>query len=101
MAKCRITVLKCLFDQELKDRYVPDPDYGRCPFFQPGQVYECTDGEEKPEDFRCNVGWRSIQTEVKGFAGPKEEQHFFADRPQVVCCNDGIRPVLFLLERIE
>ena len=95
MAKCRITVLKCLFDTELKEKYVPDPEYGRCPYFQPGQVFE-TDGE-KPEGFGCNVGWKSIRDEAIGFT---KENSFFGDRPQVVCCNDGIRPVLFLLEKV-
>ena len=33
MKQCKITVLKCTFDQELKDKYIPDPDYGLCPYF--------------------------------------------------------------------
>ena len=95
MNQCKITVLKCTFDQELKDRYIPDPDYGPCPYFQPGQVFYSRTGE-RPADFGCQVGWKSIQDEAAGMT--KDQPSFFQGRPHVVCCNDGCRPVIFLLE---
>ena len=90
--KCRLTVLKCCFDRELKETYVSDPDYGPCPYFQK-DMHFVSDGS-RPENFGCGIGWRSIEQEVRAMCLP--EPHF---KQQVVCCNDGIRPVLFLLEQ--
>lgn len=94
MAQCKITVLRCCFDAALKARYVPDPNYGPCPYFQPGQVFFSTG--DRPDGFDCNIGWKSIQDEVQGMCS---DAPFFKE--QVVCCNDGIRPVLFLLEHLD
>ena len=94
MRQCKITVLKCTLDTDLKERFIPDPDYGPCPYFRPGQVYYCRDGQQ-PGAFGCRIGWKSIRDEVRAqldAAGPW---------PQVVCCNDGCRPVVFLLEAQE
>ena len=98
MARCRITVLKCTFDRELKEQYIPDPDYGLCPYFQPGQVFWYDGGEDRPEGFGCRVGWKSIRDEAAGMTRPQPA--FLEGRPHVVCCNDGCRPVIFLLEHV-
>ena len=99
MAQCRITVLKCTLDEELKAKYIPDPDYGLCPYFQPGQVFLYSGGEVPPEGFGCRIGWKSIRDEAEGMTRPQPA--FFEGRPHVVCCNDGCRPVIFLLEQVE
>ena len=98
MARCRITVLRCTFDAELKEKYIPDPDYGPCPYFRPGQVYWYDGGEERPEGFGCQVGWDCISGPAGGMARP--DPPFFAETGHVVCCNDGCRPVIFLLEHV-
>ena len=98
MKQCKITVLKCTFDQELKDKYIPDPDYGLCPYFQPGQVFYTRDGSQ-PEGFGCKISWKFIRDEATGMTQPQPA--FFEGRPHVVCCNDGCRPVIFLLESEE
>lgn len=98
MKQCKITVLKCTLDEELKEKYIPDPDYGLCPYFQPGQVYYTKEGE-KPEGFGCKVGWKSIAEEAANMTRPLPP--FMEGRPHVVCCNDGCRPVIFLLEQVE
>ncbi|MDD6024611.1 MAG: TIGR04076 family protein [Oscillospiraceae bacterium] len=95
MAKCKITVLKCLFDTELKETYIHDSSYGPCPYFQPGQVF-WTDGKRQPEGFQCKIGWKSIRDEAAGMCS---EHPFFTE--QVVCCNDGVRPVVFLIESVS
>lgn len=91
MGKCHITVLKCTLDMELKEKYIDDPNYGVCPYFTPGQEFDSTG--DRPEGFGCKIGWKSIQDEVKGICG---DNPFF--QHQVVCCNDGVRPVLFLIQ---
>ena len=99
MKQCRITVLKCTLDQELKEKYIPDPDYGLCPYFEPEQVFYCGEDGVRPEGFGCEIGWRSIREEAINMTRPQPV--FFQGRPQVVCCNDGCRPVIFLLEGVE
>ncbi len=98
MAQCTVTVLKCTLDEELKAKYIPDPDYGLCPYFQPGQVFVSREGE-RPEAFSCRIGWRALEEEVRMMTSP--EPGPFAETGHVVCCNDGCRPVIFLLEREE
>ena len=90
--RLKLTVLKCCFDEELKAAYVDDPDYGLCPYFKPGDVFS-TEGE-RPEGFGCAIGWESIRREVEGMASG--ESPF---KVHILCCNDGIRPVIFKLER--
>lgn len=97
MPICKVTVLKCLFDAELKAQYVPDPDYGACPFCASGDVFYSDHGEQ-PENFRCKVGWSSIAREAARFA---QGQGGPGGGPQILCCNDGIRPVIFRLETVE
>ena len=98
MRQCRITVLKCMFDRELKEKYIPDPDYGPCPYFDPGDVFLSRDGRQ-PAGFACQIGWRSIREEVRNMLRP--DSMFPDGMPHVVCCNDGCRPVIFLLEAQE
>ncbi len=96
MSKCRITVLKCLFDEELKAQYINDDNYGPCPYFKPGDVIDY-DGGEKPEAFGCRIGWKSIADEAQHFA----EGHNFMGGAHILCCNDGVRPVIFKLEVVD
>lgn len=121
MSKCKLTVLKCLFDPELKAIYVDDPDYGPCPYFKPGDVIYYEEGG-RPESFGCSIAWQTLERDIKRFAvggmpeglgdmpappqgqppagapagkGPKPGE------PQVLCCNDGIRPVIFCFETVD
>ncbi len=96
MPKCRITVLKCLFDESLKAQYIRDENYGPCPYFKPGDVIEYTGGE-KPEAFGCAIGWRSIAEEAAQFARGQS----FMGGAHILCCNDGVRPVIFKLEVVD
>lgn len=98
MPKCKITVLKCLFDEELAELYVDDPHYSVCPYFKAGDVMFADASGEKPEAFLCGVGWAPIRDAAVAFA--LGNHPFFHDKPQVVCCNDGIRPVIFKLETV-
>lgn len=68
----KITVLKRGYDQELADRFLVDPNAGKCSIFNEGQEFIVT--KENYERF------------------PRE---------QILCCDDGVRPVVFLLEKID
>ena len=102
MKKCKITVLKTTFDKELADEYGVE-GLGACPFLKVGQAFYAD--WECPEGF-CNEAWKAIYQYVFTLAngGAMNEPFYYGDwvkDPGVaICsCNDGIRPVIFKIER--
>jgi len=102
MKKCKITVLKTHFDEELAKEYGVE-GLGKCPFHKVGDVFY---GDyAKPEGF-CDEAWKAIYQYVFALSHGGKEAFYFKDwieKPGVaVCsCNDGIRPVIFKIERTE
>lgn len=105
MNKCRITVLKKHFDQELAEQYGAE-GLAACPMLNTGDVfyadYAC------PAGF-CNEAWKAIYQYVFALAhgaGRDGTLFYYGDwirKPGVaICsCNDGLRPVIFKIERTE
>jgi len=101
MKKCKITVLKTLFLEDLAEEY-GSKGLGKCPAHTVGQEFfaDCA----KPDGF-CDEAWKAIYQYV--FALSHGSQIFYygdwIDKPGVaICsCNDGIRPVIFKIERAE
>ncbi len=100
MAKCKITVLKTTVFQDLADQFVTDPDYGPCPVHQVGQTFLTGGifGNEMPEGF-CAQAWQSLVMPVNVLIGGGKVLGF--DEKHIACCADGLRPVVFLLERVD
>ena len=101
MRKCKITVLKTHVFQDLADEFVKDPNYTSCPIFKEGQTFVTGGifGNEMPEDFGCAMAWPSLEMPVNVLVGGGKV-FGFSER-HITCCNDGVRPVVFLLEAIE
>jgi uncharacterized repeat protein (TIGR04076 family) len=101
MKKCRITVLATTFNEEIAREYGVE-SLGPCPFYQVGQVFEVD--YEKPEGF-CAEAWHAIHHYVfamaHGAVGPFAG-NYWIQRGEVTInsCNDGLRPVVFRIERI-
>lgn len=102
--KCKITVLRRLFDQELVDLYsaenTKESPLSACTAFSDGQEFILEGSPSMPEGF-CFWAWADIQRDVAAIM-------FGADYPWIkqkgtiiICCSDGLRPVVFKLERIE
>lgn len=100
MAKCKITVLKTTVFQDLADQFVTDPYYGPCPVHQVGQTFLTGGifGNEMPEGF-CAQAWQSLVMPVNVLIGGGKVLGF--DEKHIACCADGLRPVVFLLERVD
>ena len=100
MAKCKITVLKTTVFQDLADQFVTDPYYGPCPVHQVGQTFVTGGifGNEMPEGF-CAQAWQSLVMPVNVLIGGGKVLGF--DEKHITCCADGLRPVVFLLERVD
>jgi uncharacterized repeat protein (TIGR04076 family) len=101
MHRCRITVLETQFNEGLARIYGVN-QFGPCPYHKVGQVFE---GDYKrPEGF-CEEAWKAIQHYVFALAHGVSEP-FFCNRwmkeggISINSCNDGLRPVIFKVERI-
>ena len=99
MKKCKITVLKRHFDKELAKEFGVI-GLGECPIHKKGQTF--FSDYAKPENF-CDEAWKAIYQYV--FALAHDSKYFYNDDwikiPGVaICsCNDGIRPVIFKIEK--
>jgi len=101
VSKVKITVLKTHFDEELAAEYACS-GLGKCHLHTEGQEFYAD--WKKPEGL-CDDAWLSIHQYVFALAngGGNFYNGNWMNKPDVVicCCNDGIRPVVFKLERIE
>ena len=104
MSEVQIKVAKRAVYEDLIQDYVnaerfPN-GFSACPRFEEGQTF-CVQWPKKPDGFPCDWAWADIQRAVAmiGFgANPP-----WINRPgtTVICCNDGLRPVTFVVERVE
>jgi uncharacterized repeat protein (TIGR04076 family) len=105
MARCKITVIKRSLNKELADKYISDPVVP-CENYTDGQEFIVSEGLEKPHGF-CSWAWNDIYKTVVAISrGGNFNQGLFADwmkddKSLITCCTDGIRPVIFLVERLE
>lgn len=104
MNKCRITVLKTTFDKELSDEYGAT-GLGPCPILEEGQIFYAD--YARPEGF-CDEAWKAIYQYVFALAHGTGDNGLFyygdwIRKPGVaICsCNDGLRPVIFKIERTD
>lgn len=101
MTKLKIKVLKRLAPEEIfdempvarKDWMVP------CPIYEDGQEY-IIDKIEMPEGF-CGSAWQTIYPNVRTLYHGGSPPYFDEKGVAITCCADGIRPVIFKVERIE
>ncbi len=100
MYKVRITVMRIACYRDLMEKY-ENPMEHACDMKE-GQVF-VADGWKKPEGF-CDSAWNSISPFVMTLAYGGEDIYegwMKNKRSAMISCNDGFRPVSFLLEAIE
>ncbi len=100
--KVRITVLKKQYYEEYAERFLVDgKEAGPCPILDEGQLFVFEGRATMPEGF-CPWAWNDISGAVSAISsGSSYEPWFNKPGLLVECCKDGIRPVSFLLERLE
>ncbi len=99
MPKCKITVLRRMFIEDLANEYCANPQI--CSAFKDGQEY-LLDKPQKPADF-CGSAWDSISNYVFAFIYGAESLYgnWMKDKnTMIACCNDGVRPVIFKIEKV-
>ena len=103
----KITVVKRGYELALAERFLANPQTGKCSVFHEGQEFLVTKENYNNfpyENHFCTAAWDVIKSKVyvalQGgnfyWAGWMKDQ-----QQQILCCDDGIRPVVFLLEQIK
>lgn len=99
--RLKITVLKRLDPAELFDDLpvTLKASLGPCQVFEDGQEIIVDEGLRMPEGF-CETAWRNFYHNIRtlGYGGDLP----FFEEPHVAInsCTDGMRPVIFKIERI-
>lgn len=100
MKKVRITAVKRCFYADLSEKYenaLPDA----CNVFE-GQVF-VSENASKPDGL-CDSAWETLEPFVKTLAnggGNFFDGWMKNPHSAVLSCNDGVRPVSFLVETVE
>lgn len=101
MKKCKITVVGSTMFNDLVEKYAA-PGLGLCHLHQPGQVFY-SNGWQKPQGL-CDNAWKSMMEYVMTLShgGTDFYDGWMRDKSTaVICCNDGFRPVSFLIEATD
>ena len=100
MKKVRITVVKVASYKDLMEKY-ENPIEHACEMKE-GQVF-IANGYEKPNGF-CDSAWKTISEFVLLLS--QGAKNFYDgwmknEKSALISCNDGFRPVSFLLEAMD
>ena len=98
--KIRITVMKKACYQDLIEKYENPLEEPCC--MELGQVF-IANGWKKPEGF-CDSAWETLSPFVMALSHGAEDLYdgwMKNKKSALLSCNDGFRPVSFLLETLE
>jgi uncharacterized repeat protein (TIGR04076 family) len=103
MPTCKITVLKKMYNPGLANVYRrSDVHQGACPYYTEGQEFFIEHLGERPSDFFCDWAWNDLYKFILVMMTGGDFSPWMKDGNKfVACCTDGIKPVIFKLERIE
>jgi uncharacterized repeat protein (TIGR04076 family) len=94
----RITVLKKVKTGEILSEYGASTVEAECPAMKEGATYVSKAGRI-PEDF-CGWAWADIQRDITVLAFGGNFPWIKKSGTMISCCTDGLRPVIFKLERV-
>ena len=103
--KVKITVLKRECYTDLQQQYLSNPQSGPCPVFHEGQEFIIENNDYWKMNLLgfCPEAWdcinRYVYTALQG--GSIMGGWTNDDKMMIACCNDGTRPVVFKIERID
>ena len=107
--KCKITVIDKKVFTDLQEKFLADKKSGACPFYEIGAeyIFERYGDEDtfwtQGKGAHCSEAWdcfsRYVYTALQGgsiMRGWTNDEHMM-----IACCNDGTRPVIFKIERLD
>lgn len=100
LSKVRITVLRRLKPSEVfeKSPVTPVSSMKECGIFKDGQEF-IVEGMKMPEGF-CPSAWVSIYSNVRLLECEGNLPWYREKGVAINCCIDGLRPVIFKIERV-
>ena len=105
MSKVRIKVVKLAVHEDLIEKHLKHarhPEgFAECPRWKVGDTFILENWPHKPEGFTCDWAWADIQRDVAMVMFGANPPWLENPGTSVTCCTDGLRPVSFLVERIE
>ena len=125
--KVKVTILDKKLYPELQQQYCADPNSGACPCYHVGDEYIFERNEETDSFWRmgldtlvtshgdadttaggpkiphCSEAWDAISRYIyAGLQGGSIMKGWMKEEnTMITCCNDGTRPVIFKIERID
>lgn len=102
MKKVRITVLRKEFYKDFAEEYLTEgAQAGSCVLLNEGDTFLFEGNAQMPEGF-CPWAWIDIYQSVNAISsGSTFTPWNRRDSQTIVCCTDGIRPVVFKVEAVE
>lgn len=102
MKKVKITVLRKEFYEDLAEDYLTEgAQTGFCTLLNIGDTFLFEGSAKMPEGF-CPWAWIDIYQSVNAISsGSTFTPWNRRDGQTIVCCTDGIRPVVFKVEAVE
>lgn len=97
-SEVKITVLKKLSTGEIFDEYAVKGADSSCPLVNLGEEY-VSKNMAMPAGF-CGWAWADIQRDVAHLAMGGDFPWIREKGKMISCCTDGLRPVIFKLERL-
>ena len=107
--KCKVTVIDKKIFPDLQEKYLEDPASGACPFYEVGAeyIFERYGNEDTfwtmGKGSQCSEAWDCISRYIyAALQGGSIMRGWTNDeRMMIACCNDGTRPVIFRIERLD
>ena len=95
--------------EEYQEEYLADPSSGPCPFFKRGDTFLLKRTPDQDDFYHlmngkfCGEAWDAVSRYVYSAlqGGSIMKGWTNDDRMMIACCNDGTRPVIFKIERID
>lgn len=99
-SRLRITVLRRFKPEEVFERSpIKGAPTGPCELFQDGQVFYVEEDGRMPEGF-CGWAWSDLYKVVQTLRFHGNFHWYEEPGVSVNCCTDGLRPVIFKIERV-
>jgi uncharacterized repeat protein (TIGR04076 family) len=96
----KITVLRRFKPEEVFDK---PPAKGsaisECVLFEDGQIFHVKEDGRIPEGF-CGWAWDDLYKVIQTLRFHGNFQWFDEPGVSISCCSDGVRPVIFKIERV-
>lgn len=99
--KLKLTVLKRTDPEKYFDEYPVEKEdwFVPCGIYEDNQEIIVEDNLAMPEGF-CQSAWMAIYPTVRTLGYGGNLPFFKKEGVAVSCCTDGMRPVVFMIERI-